>query len=77
MSGDRLQNPEGLRRGPDHATPLSPVNDGARWIERIADLNFSHATQVVDRPPTIQRLWLVANNVLGNHSPAARAWTET
>ena len=68
------QYAEGLRRGLDHALPLSSVNDGARWIERITGLNFAHATQVVDWSHASQRLWLVANTVWGDQSPAARAW---
>ena len=71
------QYAEGLRRGLDQAAPLSSVNDGARWIERITDLNFAHATQVVDWSHASQRLWLVANTVLGDQSPAARAWAGT
>ena len=71
------QYAEGLRRGLDQADPLSSVNDGARWIERITDLNFTHATQVVDWSHASQRLWLVANTVLGEQSPAARAWADT
>jgi len=43
--------------------PLSSVNDGARWIERITSLNFAQATQVVDWSHASQRLWLVANTV--------------
>ena len=50
------QYAEGLRRGLDHAAALSSVNDGARLIERITDLNFTHATQVVDWSHASQRL---------------------
>lgn len=68
------QYAEGLRRGLDQADPLSSVNDGARWIERITQLNFEKAAQVVDWSHASQRLWLVANTVLGEQSPAARVW---
>jgi hypothetical protein len=68
------QYAEGLRRGLDQAAPLSSVNDGARWIERITSLNFAQATQVVDWSHASQRLWLVANTVWGDQSPAARTW---
>lgn len=71
------QYAEGLRRGLDQAMPLSSVNDGARWIERITALNFAHATQVVDWSHASQRLWLVANTVWGDQSPSARAWVQT
>ncbi len=73
----KYQYAEGLRRGLDQADPVSSVNDGARWIERITQLNFEQAAQVVDWSHASQRLWLVANTVLGEQSPAARAWANT
>ena len=38
------------------------------------DAKLFQATQVVDWSHASQRLWLVANTVLGEQSPAARAW---
>jgi len=70
----RQQYAEGLRRGVEHCTPLSSVNDAAEWIERTTRENFPHAVQVIDWSHVAERLGTVAGAVLGEGSVAADAW---
>jgi hypothetical protein len=70
------QYTEGLRRGIDHCQQLSSVNDGAPWIERITDLNFPEAVQIVDWPHASGRLWKVAKAVFGDQTPQEKQWVE-
>lgn len=68
------QYAKGLRRGIDRCRRLSSVNDGAPWIERITDLNFPEAVQVVDWPHAGGKLWKVSKAVFGEQSPAGKGW---
>ena len=70
------QYTEGLRRGIDHCQRLSSVNDGAPWIERITNLNFPEAVQIVDWSHASGRLWKVAKAVFGEQTPQAKQWAE-
>jgi hypothetical protein len=70
------QYSEGLRRGIDHCQRLSSVNDGAPWIERITDLNFPHAVQIVDWSHASERLWKVSKAVLGEQTARGKQWVE-
>jgi hypothetical protein len=70
------QYSEGLRRGIDHCQRLSSVNDGAPWIERITDLNFPHAVQIVDWSHASERLWKVSKAVLGEQTAQGKRWVE-
>ncbi len=70
------QYAEGLRRGVDHCQRLGSVNDGAVWIDRITETNFPGIQQVVDWSHSSGKLWLVANEVLGQGSSGAKEWTE-
>jgi hypothetical protein len=70
------QYAEGLRRGIDHCQRLSSVNDGAPWIERITDLNFPEAVQIVDWPHAKGKLWKVGKAVFGEQSPEGKEWVE-
>jgi hypothetical protein len=70
------QYSEGLRRGIDHSQRLSSVNDGAAWIERITDLNFPHAVQIVDWSHASGRLWKVSKAVLGESTAQGKQWVE-
>jgi hypothetical protein len=67
---------EGLRRGLERCEPLSSVNDGARWIARITDMNFPQAVQIVDWRHAETRIWNVANTIFGERTPEAKQWTE-
>jgi hypothetical protein len=69
------QYAEGLRRGLDLVQPLSSVNDGALWIERVTQTNFPQAVQIIDWSHALQRLWGVANTVYGE-GPRAAHWVE-
>ncbi|MGB3906324.1 MAG: hypothetical protein WBB22_15550, partial [Anaerolineae bacterium] len=70
------QYTEGLRRGIDHCQRLSSVNDGAPWIERITELNFPEAVQIVDWPHAEGKLWKVGKAVFGEQSPEGKEWVE-
>jgi hypothetical protein len=70
------QYSEGLRRGLDHCPRLSSVNDGAPWIERITDLNFPNAVQIVDWSHASERLWKVSKAVLGEQTAEGKEWVE-
>lgn len=70
------QYAEGLRRGIDRCQRLSSVNDGAPWIERITDLNFPEAVQIVDWHHAEGRLWKVSKAVFGERSPEGKGWVE-
>ena len=70
------QYAEGLRRGIDRCQRLSSVNDGAPWIERITDLNFPAAVQIVDWSHAEERLWKVSKAVFGEQSPEGKGWVE-
>ena len=67
---------EGLRRGIDCSEQLSSVNDGARWITRITDMNFPHAVQIVDWRHAENRLWDVANTLFGERTQKTKHWVE-
>jgi hypothetical protein len=71
-----FQYAEGLRRGIDDCPHLSSVNDGAPWIERITEMNFSQAQQIIDWGHAEKRLWAVANEVCGEQTSQAQAWVE-
>ena len=70
------QYAEGLRRGIDHCQRLSSVNDGAPWIERITDLNFPEAVQIVDWSHAAGKLWKVSKAVFGEQSSEGQEWVE-
>ena len=70
------QYAEGLRRGIDCCERLSSVNDGAPWIERITDLNFPEAVQIVDWSHAKGKLWKVSKAVFGEQSVEGRGWIE-
>jgi hypothetical protein len=70
------QYAEGVRRGLDRCQRLSSVNDGAPWIERITKTNFPQAVQIVDWSHASSHLWIVANTVWGDQTPAAKEWAE-
>ncbi|WP_026369449.1 hypothetical protein [Kallotenue papyrolyticum] len=66
------QYAEGLRQDVEHAVQLSSVDDGARWISRIPQLNFPHAIQILDWYHAKSRLHPVAQ-ILWPSSPQCQA----
>jgi hypothetical protein len=70
------QYAEGLRRGIDRCQRLSSVNDGAPWIERITDLNFPEAVQILDWSHAEGKLWAVSRAVFGEQSPEGKGWVQ-
>ena len=70
----RHQYAEGLRRCIDRVEQLSPVNDGAPWIERITLTNFPQTVQIVDWTHASRRLWAVGHVLYGEGSEEARQW---
>lgn len=73
---EQYQYLEGLRRGIDCCEQLSSVNDGARWITRITEMNFPQAVQIVDWRHAENRLWDVANATFGERSQKSAHWVE-
>jgi len=71
------QYAEGLRRGLERSTRLSSVNDAAEWIERITQLNFSRAVQIVDWTHASEHVWEVGKAVFGEGTLATQTWVET
>ena len=72
----RYQYAEGLRRGFDRLSKASSVNDGARWIARITDINFPAAQLIIDWSHSAEHLWAVGNAVYGEGAAAATHWVE-
>jgi hypothetical protein len=73
----KFQYAEGLRRGLEGVKKLSSVNDGSLWIERVTATNFPHAVQIVDWSHADERIWTVAQAVLGDGSAQAASWAES
>ena len=71
------QYAEGLRRGLEHSARLSSVNDAAEWIERITQLNFSRAVQIVDWTHASEHVWGVGKAVFGEGPPETQTWVST
>ena len=67
---------EGLRRGLEQCAPLSSVNDGAVWIERVTATNFPQAVQIIDWSHPDERLRTVGQAVFGEGSAAGAAWVQ-
>ncbi len=67
---------EDLRRGFDVLAPASSVNDGARWIARITDMNFPQVQQIVDWSHGVAHLWAVGQAVFGEGTPEAGGWVK-
>lgn len=67
---------EGLRRGLGQCAPLSSVNDGAAWIERVTTLNFPQAVQIIDWSHPDERLRAVGQAVFGDAGAAGAAWVQ-
>lgn len=70
------QYAEALRRGLDYCPKRSSVNDGALWIKRITATNFPGVPQIVDWSHASAHLWIVANALHGDQTPAAKLWAE-
>jgi len=60
--------------GVEQAKRVTSVNDGAPWIWGLILLCYPTALQVVDWWHVVDRLWKVANLVLGQGTEAAGAW---
>jgi hypothetical protein len=70
------QYTEGLRRGLEQSAPLSSVNDGAVWIERVTGTNFPRAVQIIDWSHPDERLRAVGQALFGEGSAAGAAWVQ-
>jgi hypothetical protein len=74
------QYAEALRRGLDYCPKRSSVNDGALWIKRITATNFPGVIpgvpQIVDWSHAAEHLWIGANALHGDQTPAAKLWAE-
>ncbi len=73
----RHQYAEGLRRGLERSERLSSVNDAAEWIERITQLNFSRAVQIVDWTHASEHVWDVGKALFSEGTSETQTWVET
>ncbi len=62
------------RCGLERAVEVVILGDGARWIRRIAEDHFPHATHIVDLYHAREHVWNVANAVYGPATPQGAAW---
>src|ERR1700694_995846 len=62
------------RCGLDRAVEVVILGDGARWIRRLAEEHFPHATHIVDLYHAREHVWNVANAVYGPATPQGAAW---
>lgn len=62
------------RCGLERAVEVVILGDGARWIRRLAEEHFPHATQIVDVYHAREHVWNVANAVYGPATPQGAAW---
>lgn len=67
---------EAQSRGVEQAKRVTSVNDGAPWIWGLILLCYPTALQVLDWWHVVDRLWKVANLVVGQGTEAAAAWME-
>jgi len=70
----RYQYTEGLRRGLDRVQILTSVNDGAVWIRRVTQTNFSQAIQIVDWAHASGHLHAIAEAAWGEGSALGEQW---
>lgn len=66
---------EGVRRRVLACTPLTSVNDGAPWIERITSTNFPQAIQIVDWAHASQHVYAAAQLNWPDQSAQSNPWT--
>jgi hypothetical protein len=64
------------RRGTLAAGTVVAVNDGARWIQEVLDLQCPQAVRILDFPHAVAHLHQVAHACWEVESPEARAWVE-
>jgi hypothetical protein len=64
------------RCGLDRAGEVVILGDGARWIRRLAEEHFPHATHIVDLYHAREHVWNVANAVYGPATPDGAAWAK-
>jgi hypothetical protein len=64
------------RCGVDRAQEVVILGDGARWIRRLAEEHFPHATQIVDLYHAREHVWNVANAVYGSGTADGAAWAK-
>jgi hypothetical protein len=60
--------------GSPRAKRLVVLGDGAVWIWNLAAMHFPGAVQIVDWYHATEHLWLVANTLWGEGSPASGRW---
>ena len=73
----QLATLETHRRGTLRAGTVVAVNDGARWIQEVLDLQCPRAVRILDFPHAVEHLAQVAHTCWGGESPESAAWLET
>lgn len=64
------------RRGTLAAGTVVAVNDGARWIQEVLDLQCPQAVRILDFPHAVEHLHQVAHACWEAASPEAMVWVE-
>jgi len=65
---------EAYARGWHRAADTAVLGDGAKWIWNLAKEHFYTSAQIVDWYHALQHLWLAANLLYGEGTPAAKNW---
>ena len=73
----RLALVETHRRGVETAGQVSAPADGSEWIQTFVDFHRPDAVRILDFPHAGEHINAIGQIVLGEGSPAARAWLGT
>jgi hypothetical protein len=75
-SFEPLQWAEASRRHLPQAWEQVAISDGAEWIRRLYERNYSQATPVVDWYHAIEHLWTAGRLVCGEQAPQLANWVK-
>jgi hypothetical protein len=67
---------EAHRRGTETAAVVCAVQDGAEWLQGLADVLRPDAVRILDFPHAIEHLTAAAQPVLGMGTPELKAWLD-
>jgi hypothetical protein len=68
---------EASRRGVEHASYLSSVNDGAAWIWNVVGTCYGRCVEILDWWHAVERLWTIAQQRFGADSAETTTWVTT
>lgn len=67
---------EGCRRGLERASQVVSVNDGALWIWLIVPMCWTPCVEILDWWHAVEKLWEVADALLGENEATTARWME-